>query len=116
MTWPVSFSKATLLAGVFLSLTLVAGCKGGSESSGITAAKVKPETSASEVHTLEDGSRYSGDLVNGKKEGQGLYVWANGDTYEGQWQNDVMSGDGLFKDAQGRIYKGKWASGLFNGK
>ncbi len=28
------------------------------------------------------GSKYTGDMVNGKFEGQGVYIWADGDRYE----------------------------------
>src|SRR5690606_11179031 len=97
-------------------LVAVTGCK---EESGISTTgtpAAQGQVTTSEVHTRDDGSRYSGSLLNGKKHGRGLYMWPNGDSYEGDWVEDVMSGEGVFKDAQGRMYKGQWANGLFNGK
>ena len=48
--------------------------------------------STSEVHTLEDGSTYQGQVQNGEKNGQGVYIWPNGDRYDGEWQAGLMSG------------------------
>ena len=37
-----------------------------------------------------DGSRYTGLIINGLKEGKGNFVWKNGFSYEGDWKNDIM--------------------------
>ncbi len=29
-----------------------------------------------------DGRKYTGDMMNDKFEGQGVYIWTNGDRYE----------------------------------
>ncbi len=29
-----------------------------------------------------DGDKYTGDFVNDKKEGEGIYIWGNGNRYE----------------------------------
>lgn len=41
-----------------------------------------------------DGKSYSGDYVDGKKQGFGVYKYADGKVYEGQWVNGKQSGEG----------------------
>ena len=36
-----------------------------------------------------NGDYYSGEFVNGVKEGEGLYKYYNGDEYRGSWSNDM---------------------------
>jgi len=63
----------------------------------------------------EDGSLYEGDLVNGKKEGNGTF-WCKGrDRYQGQWKNDEMNGIGAFYHYFGGRYWGEWANNKFHG-
>jgi hypothetical protein len=40
---------------------------------------------------------YEGFLVDGKREGFGLYTWADGSQYTGSWENDVMEGLGKYQ-------------------
>ena len=87
----------------------VAGCS--DEDGGL--AKVQQNATEqgkapSELHTLEDGSTYQGQLQNGDKNGQGVYIWSNGDRYDGDWKNGLMSGQGTFEDKQGHVYSGQW--------
>jgi len=35
------------------------------------------------VETWPDGSRYEGDYVDGKKEGNGKFYWSDGNVFEG---------------------------------
>ncbi len=37
---------------------------------------------------------YSGSIVDGKKDGFGIYRWPNGTSYRGQWKNDLRNGRG----------------------
>ena len=41
----------------------------------------------------ENGARFKGDFVGGKREGWGLLLFSNGDRYEGEWHHDCMHGD-----------------------
>jgi len=43
-----------------------------------------------------DDGRYVGQIVNGKREGKGIYYWNDGDRYEGDWKNDKKEGKGIF--------------------
>ena len=43
-----------------------------------------------------DGSRYVGQVVNGLREGKGIYYYHNGDRYEGDFRNDKREGKGIY--------------------
>lgn len=40
--------------------------------------------------------RYEGDILNGYRHGNGLFVFADGSYYSGQWRYNKPSGLGLF--------------------
>jgi len=62
-------------------------------------------------------SRYKGDIVEGKKEGFGKYVYVNGATYEGEWKDGKRHGKGIFIPADGGdVYDGQWKNGKREGK
>ena len=42
-----------------------------------------------EVIDYEDGSRYEGNLEDGKKSGQGKLEYENGDCFEGEFKDDM---------------------------
>lgn len=51
--------------------------------------------------TYENGDRYSGEVLNGVRNGMGTYSWVdeNGITiasYDGSWKDDVMNGPGTY--------------------
>lgn len=37
------------------------------------------------------GDRHEGDYVAGKREGCGVYLWANGDKYKGDWKQGISA-------------------------
>lgn len=43
---------------------------------------------------------YNGDLKDGKKNGNGIYISKNGSIYKGQWYNDMKNGVGSFKSGR----------------
>ncbi|MAI86951.1 MAG: hypothetical protein CMF99_07320, partial [Candidatus Marinimicrobia bacterium] len=43
------------------------------------------------------GHNYTGDLKDGKRHGNGHYIYPNGNTYEGQWENNLINGKGTFQ-------------------
>lgn len=86
---------------------------------------------------------YSGDFINGLKEGKGVYTFNNGDKYSGEWKanlqhgigrteyfknekvvskyqgryaNGKRNGEGVFTYENGDIYSGTWVDGEKNGK
>ena len=42
-----------------------------------------------------ENGRYVGQVVNGLREGKGIYYINNGDRYEGEWRNDKRDGKGI---------------------
>lgn len=38
--------------------------------------------------TLANGAIYTGQWLNGMKDGYGQQVWPDGSKYEGEWKND----------------------------
>jgi len=61
-----------------------------------------------------DGN-YEGFFVNGKREGFGLYTWADGGQYVGSWINDVMEGLGRYQNATTTIF-GEFTNNKLNGR
>lgn len=57
---------------------------------------------------LADGSEYSGESLNGKKSGQGVYTWPDGSRYDGSWVNDKRTGQGIWISGTGDRYEGTW--------
>jgi hypothetical protein len=44
--------------------------------------------------TLENGVIYTGEWMNGQKDGFGIQVWPDGTRYEGIWSKDKANGRG----------------------
>jgi hypothetical protein len=77
-----------------------------------------------------DGSRYTGELRDGKRMGFGKQVWPDGDaarladkslkypgvSYEGQWRDDLKHGTGVYKTPNGNVFQGKWVEGQKSGR
>eukprot|EP00929_Paragymnodinium_shiwhaense_P009490 TRINITY_DN113679_c0_g1_i1.p2 TRINITY_DN113679_c0_g1~~TRINITY_DN113679_c0_g1_i1.p2 ORF type:complete len:261 (-),score=66.77 TRINITY_DN113679_c0_g1_i1:255-1037(-) len=75
------------------------------------AAKGKDEPS---TMTYKDGSSFTGQLVNGKRQGTGN--WKSLSTqYDGQWDDDLISGHGHQTWQDGRKYHGEFQKGKFHG-
>ena len=52
----------------------------------------------------DDGSKYIGDIVNGKRHGQGAYIWADGRKYVGGFENNRASGGWFFKTSDHKVW------------
>lgn len=59
----------------------------------------------------QNGDRYDGGLVAGKKHGQGTFVWGDGKRYEGEWSNDAINGRGKLVYTNGDKYEGEFLNG-----
>ena len=64
----------------------------------------------------EKNGEYTGERVDGKKEGNGTYKWKNGTVYEGKFTNDQISGKGKLKTSNKETYEGEFVNGKKNGK
>ena len=74
-------------------------------------SKVTQGTGEKGYEGLLDLYTGSGSQQN-KKEGKGIFTWANGDSYCGQWENDEYHGKGILKK-DGIIKDGYWDKGDF---
>eukprot|EP00929_Paragymnodinium_shiwhaense_P008731 TRINITY_DN112699_c0_g1_i1.p2 TRINITY_DN112699_c0_g1~~TRINITY_DN112699_c0_g1_i1.p2 ORF type:complete len:234 (-),score=34.23 TRINITY_DN112699_c0_g1_i1:185-886(-) len=64
--------------------------------------------------TYEDGSTYIGQIINGKRQGHGIWQSRTGQ-YEGQWEADSQHGRGRQTWHDGRVYDGQFQKGRFSG-
>lgn len=52
---------------------------------------------------------YAGQVKDKFRNGKGRMTYANGDIYQGDWVNGKAQGNGVFVDkANGTIYEGQW--------
>ena len=49
---------------------------------------------------------YEGEIVDGMRDGNGLFVFTDGSFYSGQWKNNKPSGLGMFHYADGKYDTG----------
>ncbi len=63
-----------------------------------------------------DGSKYVGEIFNGKPDGEGKYVHPKGFSYKGQWEDGKYSGYGKCTFPDGSIYTGQWKNNKFHGQ
>ena len=73
------------------------------------------------IYTYADGSTYDGNWVKGKKQGQGKMTYQSGDVYDGDWLDDEQHGRGIFEfsDEKGGFnesYDGEWENGEMHGR
>ena len=52
------------------------------------------ERTRKEGYRYENGAVYSGEWLNGMKDGQGEQIWPDGARYEGQWKQNKADGEG----------------------
>jgi len=65
--------------------------------------------------TYNDGTRYQGQWLNSKRNGQGTYYFANGDKYIGQWVSGIMEGQASYIWRDGSKYIGQYKNDKRNG-
>ncbi|MCC2637078.1 MAG: hypothetical protein K0Q68_797 [Moraxellaceae bacterium] len=63
-----------------------------------------------------DGGRYTGPLVNGVRQGEGVVVWENGMRYQGGFEGGLFSGQGKLNMPSGHLYEGEFRQGMMAGK
>ena len=60
--------------------------------------------------------RYNGDFKDNRKQGRGVYVWANGDKFDGDFAEDRPGGRGVWLFSSGDRYEGEIVNGAIVGK
>lgn len=61
----------------------------------------------------DDGSKYIGDIIDGKWHGQGTYIWPDGRKYVGGFENNRATGGWFYKTTGQKVWvhqdsEGKW--------
>lgn len=64
----------------------------------------------------KDGDRYRGDWKNDLPRGKGEYQWSNGNKFVGQFKNGLPSGEGVYETKSGDIFVGNLKNGLPTGR
>ena len=61
------------------------------------------------LETLSNGETYAGKFEEDKKHGFGTYTWEDGTRYEGNWVKGKMEGQGKMIGSDGSVvHSGKW--------
>ena len=63
----------------------------------------------------DDGSSYLGAFSDNMKNGFGVYIFADGSVYEGEYVNDIKQGKGKFTWANGDVYEGDYEGDIYKG-
>ena len=72
-------------------------------------------SSSNEKKEYKEG-RYIGSIIDGKREGIGIFIYVNGKRYEGEWKNDKIDGRGIMFYKNGDKYDGYFANNKKEGK
>ena len=66
---------------------------------------------------LQDGSVYSGQVVQGTqiRHGKGTQVFPDGAQYVGEWMNNMVEGQGTFYHVNGDVFEGSFIADKANG-
>ena len=75
-----------------------------------------PSLSIAEVLSLDDGSSYEGQVVDGVPHGYGTMSYSKGDEYVGEFQNGNIHGRGTMSYANGEQYVGEWKDNEITGR
>lgn len=78
----------------------------------ITSPAFQEEKKLREIN-YNDGSKYIGDILDGKRHGQGTYIWPDGKKYVGGFENNRATGGWFYKTTGGKVwvyqnFEGKW--------
>ena len=74
------------------------------------------------TYVWPNGDKYTGDVLNGKRHGKGIFMYAYGDSYEGEFKDDKFH-NGTYiwanmfygMDKTEHKYTGQWNNGKFHG-
>jgi len=72
-----------------------------------------PEKDYQREITYDDGSKYIGYIHDGKRHGQGTYIWPDGRKYVGEWRENRAIGGWFYKASGQKVWiyqdaEGKW--------
>lgn len=79
-----------------------------------TGQWVNDRMSGEGVYTFASGAVYSGGFQDGFFHGFGTYTWADGAKYVGNWLQSKMHGEGMYTDANKVENKGTFYNGMYD--
>ena len=65
---------------------------------------------------IYNNGRYEGQMLNGKREGKGIFYYNDGGRYEGNWKNNFKEGKGIDFFINGNRFEGNFKKGKREGK
>ena len=65
--------------------------------------------------TLADGKKYFGEWAHGSRHGQGIATWPDGQQYVGEWSGDLATGNALLSKPDGSTYVGQFVDSQRHG-
>lgn len=68
------------------------------------------------IYVWADGTRYEGFWKDDKYHGKGIKKWQNKDEYDGEWKEDKKHGTGKYRWGTGDEYYGEWEDDIQSGK
>ena len=74
------------------------------------------ENDCEKYFRFKTGGQYTGDYANGRKHGQGTFVYPDGSRYVGNWINDEKHGTGTYYYPNGDVYEGEWSQNQRHGQ
>ncbi len=63
---------------------------------------------------LPNGDIWEGEMVDGVREGFGIYRWGDGSSWWGFWHEGLREGSGLYVRNDGALMSGTWTDGELN--
>ena len=74
----------------------------------INSKDLGPNNDAPVEKNYENGDKYVGQLINGKRQGKGTMTYADQTSYEGEWYNNLKNGQGVQTFISGDKYEGNF--------
>lgn len=112
--------KIIITSLVFIGIFIIA-CSSIKDNKFIKTGCISGDCNNSKgTYLWEDGSKYTGEWTNGKRNGYGIFIYKNGSRYEGNWVNDKKNGTGklyIYEKSKfiGR-YEGTWENDEMHGE
>ena len=63
------------------------------------------------VYTSHDGTQYDGEWVRSRQHGRGMQVNPDGSAYDGEWSDGRPHGWGRARSPDGETFEGEWRNG-----
>ena len=114
-TGTYTFVNKSYVSGTFEDNVFVDGKYHIENDFGVYTFTVEDGEPISVSMELTNGTKYEGEMTDGKLTGQAQITYSNGDSYSGFVENGVKTGQGNYKWASGASYDGTWSNDRMDG-